>query len=201
MAMDFLKGSVHKTGLIITPKGRLIYPDLFHKSWMKGENKTDDSKGRYRATLLFPKAADLSILLKAVNDAAFGEWGANPKFKVKKPFLKTEDQPRLAELAADFPTFIRLSSSQKPDIALASAPKVPVTDESEVYGGRWAVISLNANTWSHDTGGKGVSLYMNHVMLLDHDEPLGSSRPKMEDVFEAVEGAGDASASASSLFD
>lgn len=197
MAMDLIKGSVHeKSGLIQTPKGRLIYPELFTASLMKGEK--DQSRAAFRATLLFPKSANLDILVKAVNEVIHAEWGANSKDKIKKPFLKTEENVRLAELADKYPVFVRLSTRTAPVVVHANMSRCE--DPAEVYGGRWATASVNPNSWRHDTGGKGVSLYMSHIMLLDHDEPLGSSRASVEDVFEAVEGAGD-EGSASNIFD
>lgn len=198
MAMDLIKGSVSKSGLIATPKGRLLYPDLFKATLMKGE--TDNSRAAFRATLMFPKSANLDILLKSVHDTAKAEWGEKPNFKVKKPFLKTEEMPRLADLADAFPVFIRLSTRQAPAIVFANM--TPCVEESEVYGGRWAVASVNPGKWDHKTGGKGISFYMSHVMLLDHDEPVGSSRAPIEDVFEGVEGDDGAPATSSAgLFD
>jgi len=195
MAMDLVKGSFNeKWRLWWTPKGRLIYPDLFEASLMKGE--TDQSRAAYRATLLFPKTANLDLLAKAVNDKVAEAFGATAK-GIKKPFLKTADSDRLAELAADYPIFVRVSTRQKPEVATANGK--PVDDPREVYGGRWAIISVNPGNWNHATGGKGISLYMNHVILLDHDDPLGASRPRLSDAFEPIEGA-DTVGSASELF-
>jgi len=194
MAMDLVKGSFNeKYRLWWTPKGRLIYPDLYEASLMKGE--TDASRASFRATLLFPKTANLEMLAKAVNDKIAEAFGATAK-GIKKPFLKTEDSERLADLAADYPVFIRVSTRQKPEVATANGKPA---EENEVYGGRWAIISVNPGNWNHATGGKGISFYMNHVILLDHDDPLGASRPKLSDAYEPVEGA-DTVGSASDLF-
>lgn len=194
MAMDLVKGSFNeKYRLWWTPKGRLIYPDLYEASLMKGE--TDASRASFRATLLFPKAANLEMLAKAVNDKIAEAFGATAK-GIKKPFLKTEDSERLADLAADYPVFIRVSTRQKPEVATANGK---TAEENEVYGGRWAIISVNPGNWNHATGGKGISFYMNHVILLDHDDPLGASRPKLSDAYEPIEGA-DTVGSASDLF-
>jgi hypothetical protein len=199
MANDPNKGYVTKSGLIVTPKGRMLYPGLFHKSLPKGE--TDEKKASYQLTLIFPKIADMSILTKAVNDAAAAKWGAPPaggyKFKWKKPFLDVKEQPRFAELADDYPVMLRAGNKEKPAIVFASL--APCLAEEEVYGGRWATMSLNAYAWEHPTGGKGVSLGLNHVMLLDHDEPMGGGRVRVEDTFEAVDGGG-AAVSSDALF-
>lgn len=196
MAMDLIKGSYNeKYRLWWTPKCRLVYPDLFKASLMKGE--TDQSRAAFRATLLFPKTANLDLLAKAVNDKIAEAFGATAK-GIKKPFLKTEDSERFADKAADYPVFARVSCKQKPEVAYANGKSVGDAEE-EVYGGRWAIVSVNPGGWNHATGGKGVSLYMSHVVLLDHDEPLGTSRPRLEDAFEPIEGA-EAGGSAESLF-
>lgn len=198
MTVDLNKGYVTKSGLIVSPKGRMLYPGLFKPSLPKGE--TDQAKASYQLTLLFPKTADLGLLAKAVNDCAREKWGENPKFKIKKPFLKVEDQPRFAEHAEAYPVMVRAGNKQKPALVFAN---LSVCDkEEEVYGGRWATMSLNVFPWEHPTGGKGVSLSLNHVMLLDHDEPMGGGRVRVEDAFEAVEpaAAGGAAASSDLLF-
>lgn len=183
MAVDFNKGYVTKSGLIVTPKGRMLYPGLFVASLPKGE--TDKSKASFQNTLLFPKSADLTLLSKAVNDCIAEKWGAGPhKFKIKKPFIKTEDQPRLVDYAADFPVMVRAGNKQKPATVFASLKGCE--NEEEVYGGRWASMSVNVYAWDHPTGGRGVSFGLNHVQLLDHDEPMGGGRVRVEDAFEAV---------------
>jgi len=195
MAVDLNKGYVTKSGLVVTPKGRMLYPGVFHTSLPKGE--TDHSKATYQLTLLFPKTADMAVLSKMVNDAIEAKWGKGPyKFKIKEPFLKTEDQPRFAEHAEEFPVMLRAANKQKPAVVFASMK--PCDSEEEVYGGRWAAMSLNAYAWDHPTGGRGVSFGLNHVQLLDHDEPMGGGRVRVEDAFEAVDGAADEPAGASS---
>ena len=197
MAVDLNKGYVTKSGLIVTPKGRMIYPGVFTASVPKGE--TDKSKAAYQLTLLFPPAADLTLLTKAVADKIEETWGKGPyKFKIKRPFIKVEEQPRLAEFAEAYPVMIRAGNTQKPAAVFANLS--PVEDETEVYGGRWATMSVNVYTWDHPTGGRGVSFGLNHVMVLDHDEPMGGGRVRVEDAFEAVEGPGGAPASADSMF-
>lgn len=184
--IDLNKGYVTKSGLLVTPKGRMLYPELFEPTLPKGE--TDKSRASYQLTLLLPKSADMTLLAKAVNDAIAEKWGAPPtggyKFKVKKPFVKTEEQPRFAEYADVYPVMIRAGSKQKPAIVFASLK--PCDSEDEVYGGRWALVNLNAYAWDHPTGGKGVSFGLNHVQLLDHDEPMGGGRVRVEDAFEAI---------------
>src|SRR5208282_4720934 len=171
MAIDFNKGYVTKTGLIVTPKGRMLYPDLFRKTLPKGE--TDQTKASYQLTLLFPKSASMGFLLAGVNQTIKDKWGPGPyKFKVKKPFIDTAEQPRFAEYADEYPIMIRASNKKdKPKVAFSN---LKICDsEEEVYGGRWAVMCVNPYAWEHPTGGRGVSFGLNLVQLFAHDEPMG----------------------------
>jgi hypothetical protein len=199
---DLTKARRIKSGEIITMKGRLLYPALFKPSLPRGE--TDRSKVRYQATLAIPKAYDLKLLSEIVAETIKEKWGdgAATKHKIKKPFIKTEDQPRLAEFAEDYPVLIRSNSKDRPRVVYANLKEC--TDEADVYGGRWACLLINPYAYDHPTGGKGVSFGLQHVQILDNDEPMGGRRIRAEDAFEMVsedtaEGAQKESADA--LFD
>lgn len=176
-----------KSGNIILPRGRLIYPALFTPTLMKGE--TDESKAKYQASVLLPKSAKLDLLLSKVEEIIAENVSAEKRktTKVKKPFLKTEDQPRFVDFAEDYPVMLRMNSKQRPDVVNAQANKID--DESEVYSGRWARISVRPFFYDHPTGGKGISLGLQNCQLLDHDEVLAGGRVRAEDEFEAVEGS------------
>lgn len=195
------------TGIIVTPKVKLVYPSLFKPSLSKGEK--DESKARYQATLLFPKASDLApiaaryreIVAEKISPAAL------KTTKVKNPFLKVteEDQPKIWNKLAsagldplEFPAMLRCSAKIKPTV---KAPDMTeVVDEDQVYDGRWCRASIRLYWYDHPTGGKGVSAGLNNIQLLDHDTPLprgGSSNA--DDEFEAVSTA-EGGASADSVF-
>lgn len=170
------------SNIVRTAKGRLSYANLLKPALVKGE--TDQEKARYSTTLLFKDDVDLKALVDLVNEAAAEKWGADwaKKFKVKRPFLKVSEYPKMSDLEAQgFSTMIRLSSKTKPEIRLAN--KMPAT-EGDVYSGRWALVTVNAFTYDHATGGKGVSLGLQNVQLLDHDERLGGGRGSADDQFE-----------------
>lgn len=183
MAVDLTKCvRLPDSSIVRTAKGRLSYANLLKPSLVKGE--TDQEKARYSTSLLFNTKADLGELIKLVDEAAKEKWGADyaNKFRIKKPFLKVEDYPKMSDLAeSGFTVMIRVSSKTKPEIRLAN--KMPAT-EGDVYSGRWALITVNAFCYDHPTGGKGVSLGLQNVQLLDHDERLGGGRGSADDQFE-----------------
>lgn len=185
-------------GNILLPKAKMIYPNLLEPVLPRGEK--DESKKRYQITLLFPKTANLDLLVTKIEACIEENLTAalRKTTKVKKPFLKTADQPRLEEYAADYPIMLRLATKQKPDV-VGPNPSVRIDDESELYHGRFCRVSARPFWFDHPTGGKGVSVGLQNVQLLDHDEPMniGGGKSRAEDEFEE---AGEANSSAAAMF-
>lgn len=193
---------------VMTPKGKLLYPALFEAVMMKGEK--DPERARFGTTLLFHKSVDLKAIQEAVTAVAADKLGTKLKeTKWKKPFLKVteDDQPKIWRRLegaginpADYPVMIRLASKIAPSVRAANGQKVE--DEDQVYEGRWARASLRPFFFDHPTGGKGVSLGLSNVQLLDNDDPLPRSGGggMGGDEFEVVETGGEGG-SASELFD
>lgn len=186
MSSDRNSCKILSSGNIRLPRARLYYPHFFKPQMRKGE--TDLDKARYQTTVLLPKGVEMAILLKAVEDAAVDKWGADyaKKMKVKKPFLKTDEQPKMAELVEDYPVFLRLNSKQKPGVVFASGATCDESKDHEVYGGRWAFVSVRPAAYEVD-GSKGVSLFLQNVQLLEDDERLGGGRVSAEAEFESAE--------------
>ena len=176
-------------GNMMTPRGRMLYPALFTPSLPRGE--TDQSKAAYQITLLFPKGSDFAAIEAAVNECIEENVPAKARTttKIKKPFLKTADQPRFAEFADDYPNMLRFNAKKmKPDVVTPKGDRNVTADEEadEVYSGRWARVSCRAFFYDHPTGGKGVSLGLQNVQLLDHDDPIAGGKVKGTAEFEAV---------------
>lgn len=176
-----------KSGNIILPRGRLSYPALFKATLPKGEKNED--KARYQTSIVFPKGVDLTLIATEVESACIAEFGKDykTKYKVKKPFLKSEEQPKMSDIKDDFPIFVRTNSPNRPQVVRANMTPVDAGDESdEVYPGRWARVSVRVYAYDHPTGGKGVSLGLQNVQLLEHDERFGGARPQAQDEFETI---------------
>lgn len=197
--LDTTKCNKTKDGAILLPKGRLSYAgeNLFTLHNMEGE--TDPDKRRYSTSVILKGDVDLKLALDLVNETARAKWGQDcfEKFKIKKPFLKLEDYPKMRELFDQgFKTMIRLASKTRPQVVLADG-RTPAGVE-DAFSGRWAIISVNAFTYDHKTGGKGVSLGLQNVQLLELDDRLGGNRAKAEDQFADFSAGADATAGASS---
>lgn len=186
MSSDRTSCKLLSSGNIRLPRARLYYPWFFKPQLRKGE--TDQSKAKYQTTVLLPKGVEMAILLKAVDDCATDKWGADyaKKLKVKKPFLKTEDQPKMAELVEDYPVFLRLNSKDRPGIVFANGATCDESKSHEVYGGRWAFVSVRPFAYDTD-GNKGISLGLQNVQLLEDDDRLGGGRVSAESEFESAD--------------
>lgn len=202
MSLDYKACRETASGNIILPRARMVYPSLFRPNLMKGE--TDESKAKYQISLLMPGDVNLDpvkLRVKTLLDENLT--AAQQNGKIKKPFIKTEET-KLADMSEDFPLTLRLNATlqNKPQVIDASAQNVD--DESEVYSGRWCFVSCRPFFYDHPQGGKGISLGLQNVQLLEHDEAIAGGRARAEDEFVPVDapaGAGDTAAAVDSLFD
>ncbi len=193
MSINFLTCVKTPSGDIRTPKAKMSFPELFTPSFDMGKT---DGKKKYRLTLIIPKGADLTLLKEAASAAVKAHYGDKIPSNLKSPFLKGEDQN--SEYIAEGDIVIRSTTTTKP--GLISANLTPITDESEIYGGRWCVATLRPFIYEikdPKTGSvmnRGVSLGLQHVQALDHDTPFGRSRARAEDEFAPITGADGAKA-------
>jgi hypothetical protein len=178
-----------ESGNIVTPKGRMLYPALFRP--VLPVNEKDEEKAKYQVTLLIPAGADTDAMKAAYRELVAENIpeAKRKTTKVKSPFLETADQPRFADMAEDFPVMIRCQAKFKPDVVTPKGDRTISEDEEadEVYGGRWARLSVRPYFWKHPTGGCGVSFGLQNVQLLDHDEPIAGGRVKGVDEFEPAD--------------
>jgi Protein of unknown function (DUF2815) len=174
------KCHVSPLNTLLMAAGRLSYPHLFKPSKMPGDS---DDKAKYSTAILIPKNADISLLHDWIKKAAIGKWGSAVNMdKIKLPVLDHAEKTEDAELAANFPWMIRCASQMEPAVTFPNGERC--VTESEVYGGRWARVSVNVFTWEHKLSGRGVSVGLSNVQLLAHDDRLGGGRVNVEKEFE-----------------
>lgn len=170
--------------LIIGPV-RLSFP------WLHAPQPAmeEGGKAKYGCVALLPPDYDLKPIIDALNEAAKAKWGPKeadwPRLKYP-PSKRIQDCAEKSDLAGYLPGwhFIGLNSETAPNVVDASLQ--PVTDiKKEAYGGRWARLSANPFAWDTGKGVRGVSLGLNNVQLLAHDEPF-AGKPKATDDFDAV---------------
>lgn len=166
----------NKDTYVITPKGRLSFPNLFKPVGFQGQEP------KYSLQLLFDKTTDLSALKKAAHAAATAKWGAKqdwPK-NLRMPFKDGDSKSELQGYAGTI--FISPTSKQKPQVV--DKNKQEILDASEVYGGCYVRVSLKAFAYDN-LGNKGVSFGLQNVQKLADGESF-SGRKRAEDEFDAV---------------
>lgn len=167
-----------KTGNILTPKARMSYPNLLEARAMEG------AEPKYSVSLLVPPSADLTLLKQAALKCAKEKWGENMPKSLKSPFLDAEEKGEGKEGYEAGWALLRPSTKQKPGVVDARGANI--TDEGDIYPGRWCVASLRP--FAYDVNGnKGVSFGLQNVQVLDHDDPIGG-RSRPDDDFEYEEG-------------
>jgi hypothetical protein len=172
------------TGEIFSPKVRLVWPNLLVA---KANRKVPDSKPKFSCVALIPKDANIDVIKTEIARAAQEKHGAKWKtMKLRMPLGKTEDEPKLAEFAEEFPFVLKPSANEDfPPFVFGPDAKPFKGQPSEIYGGRWAIVV--GGGWGYDTGSSGVGWNLNRVQLLDHDEPIGGGRVATADGFDIAD--------------
>lgn len=182
---------VTKTGNIRTCPVRLCFPKVFEPSRME-----DNAKLLYSASLIFPTGADLSVMIKALSEAADKKFGNNWRAKccgkvigkgnstITFPFRDGEERAQFGGYEAGG-WFINVTSEARPGIV--DTRTQTITDREEIYPGVWALVTLRP--FAYDAKAKkGVSFGLQNIMKLADGTPLGGVKPKAEEEFEVVEG-------------
>lgn len=172
------------TGEIMSPKLRFVWPNFLVA---KANKKVPDSKPKFNCVGLIPAAANIDAIKAEIARAAEEKHGKKWKtIKLRMPLSKTEDEPKLAEFAADFPYVLKPSANEDfPPFVFGPDGKPFKGAPSDIYGGRWGIIAGGA--WGYDTGSSGVGWNLNRVQLLDHDEPIGGGRVETASGFDAAD--------------
>lgn len=179
---------------VVTGKVRLSYPTLF-----KARAAEEGQDPKFSVEILIPKSDTKTIakIRKAQNAAATAPgadkklgnvvptWG-DEKFPGKK-FTDTlrdgddeDESDGRPERAGHWFMNIRSSAQYKPGVVDKDLDNV--IDESEVYGGVYARVSMTAFAFSTQ-GNKGVSFGLNSVQVLGYGEPFGAPREDAAETF------------------
>lgn len=154
---------------ILTPKGRVMFPNLFSKYVSEGDEEED---GKYMVTLMFDENTDLSVLEEAVEEALDGMFKKRPK-GWKNPIRDAENEEE-EEKVAKYPCFegmrfISASTMFKPGVI--DLQKNELFDEDDVYQGCYGRMSVVPYAWSFK-GKSGVSFGLRNFQKLDDGEVI-----------------------------
>jgi len=198
-----------KNEVILTPKGVLSFPALLKQRFNKLAKRNE-----FSCELLFApgvqggagKKADPAFadLQRIVADAMEEMWGVRDIKKLPKstqklfrlPFKNQGDKVKendegeevIPDGHVDGAVYLRLVNAKKQPGVVGKDGKIPITDESEIYGGCYARAAVTAYAYDHESGNKGINFSLEHVQKMGDGEPFGAPRTNPEDHFSAVEG-------------
>ncbi len=176
---------------IMTGKVRLSYVNLFKpRAAMEGQEE------KYSCTLLIPKTdiktlnAIKEAIKNAIENGKNGAWGGKVPPKVVDP-LHDGDGIRESdgeEFGPECKGHWVMTASAKKEYApgIVDVRAQPITDQSEVYSGMYARISVNFFPYMFG-GKKGIGCGLGNVQKLADGEPLAAAGIKAEDEFTPLE--------------
>ncbi len=166
---------------VTTGKVRLSYVHLSQPHGMEG------NEPKYSASVIFSKddTENLKAIKEAINEAkeqGKSKFGGKIPANIKTP-LRDGDEERPDDEAYANSYFLNANSKNKPGIVDINVH--PILDESEIYSGVYARLTLNFYAYSA-SGNKGIAAGLGNVQKLADGEPLGGFT-RAEDEFEAIE--------------
>ena len=171
---------------IITPIGRLSFPNLFAPKIEKND-KGDEVK-MWNCNLIFPDTADLSELKAAANEAAKAKWQTKIPSNLKSPFRNTSDYADRHDGYQDPGTFISFKRDAGPP-GVINGDQSKISPESNlVYAGCFGRVSCYAYAWHHPKNGPGVSFKLIGFQKTGDGDPLGSDVPFSAEMFPVADG-------------
>jgi hypothetical protein len=175
------------TGNILTGPVRLAFCDLF----TPGKPMNANEEGKYGTQALFTPYTDFSAMYNAYYEicgrefADYYDSGTQQYHGLHSPFRDQSEKLKLGGYTPGL-VFMTLSSKFKPPIV--DLRMNPIVDESRVYPGVWAILSINAYAFGKNPPQpkKGVSFGLQSVMIIADDDSFGGGAPDPKGQFGGV---------------
>lgn len=169
---------------VVTGKIRLSFPELFEPKSFQGQEP------KYSTVILIPKSDTKTVESVKAGIAAAQEQGKEKFWSGKLPHnaknpLRDGDTDKDLDQNPEFAGHYFITASSKNAPRVVDGKLNELFDKSEVFGGQFARVSVNAFAYNHSAA-KGVSLGLNNVQILGGGEPFGAVASKPEDDFEAL---------------
>jgi len=173
-----------KNNSLITPKGRVSYPNVFVPRLNELSGKM-----QYSIDLIFDKSTDISNLKNVAEECIVKKWGDKRPTNLMLPFkdgnTKKDKKTGLVKAEYKDKIFITFKTNADRKIGVVGIDGKLLEAESDFYAGCYARVSFNP--FAYDKGkNKGASFFLAHVQKLADGEML-SGAPDAEDVFESTE--------------
>ena len=166
---------------VVTGEVRLSYAHIWEPSAIEG------NEPKYSVSVIVSKndKETLRAIKEAVEEAkeaGKGKWNGKIPPVLKTP-LRDGDVERPDDEAYAGCYFFNASSKNKPGIVDENVQ--PILDQSEVYSGCYARVSVNFYAYNAN-GNKGVAAGLGNIQKIKDGDSLGGAT-RAEDDFEAVE--------------
>lgn len=166
---------------VTTGEIRISYPHVWEPYAMEG------NEPKYSVSIIIPKTDKET--LKAIKEATEqakeegkNKWNGKVPGNLKTP-LRDGDIDRPDDEAYKGCYFLNANSKNKPGIVDRDVQ--PILDQSEVYAGCYARVTLNFYAYNAN-GNKGVAAGLGNIQKLRDGEPLGGIT-RAEDDFDSVD--------------
>lgn len=175
------------TANILTGPVRLAFVDLLKP----GKAMDAGKEGKFGTQILFPPRADMTLFMQEhhkVASAMFPEYfdQATQQFHgLHSPFRDQAEKLRFGGYTPGC-VFMTCTSKFKPPVV--DARMNPIVDESKIYAGVWAILSVNAYGYGKNPPQpkKGVAFGIQSVMIIADDEKFGGGAPDAKSQFGGV---------------
>ena len=176
----------NKSSTRVTVRATLSYVSVFQPYV---DPKEPTAKGKYKCLLLIDKddkasVAKIKAAIKAVEAKMINEKyaGKAPKKAIKNTFNDGDEDKEGEEYENCY--YMNVSKHIKP--AIVDKKLQPITDEEEIYSGVIANVCIEFYYYFREDS-KGITASLEAIQKIKDGEPLGASRVKAEDVFQAEE--------------
>ena len=164
---------------VVTNEVRLSYANVWAPKSINGSDE------KYSVSIIIPKSDTETIGLinkaidQAINDGIAKFGGKKPNKATLKLPLRDGDVEKDDEAYEDA-YFINCNSKTAPQIVDLNG--MPITDETEVYSGCYARVSINFYAFNTN-GNKGIACGLGNIQKTGDGESLGGGRVSAADDF------------------
>ncbi len=183
----------NKTGNILTGPVRLAFTDhVFNKG--RKMDTDPNSVEAWGVTVLFPppSVCDMSIFWQEYCRIAQSEFPQNPWNPTTNsynglvpPWRDQGEKMQFGGYNAGSP-FMNLWSGYKP--AVVDTRMNPIVDESQIYGGVWAIVGVSIFAGGKGKPKRGPMFGLQSIMKIADDTNLGGAAPDPRALFSGVKG-------------
>lgn len=170
-----------KQPVYLSPIGRVVYPSVYGPNrWGTPEQPEWD------VTLVWSDAKEIAAMKKQILEAAKAKWGPEAARALKSPLRRCEEKPKLEDMGfAPTDVFVRFKTKKQPKVVDQNVHELEEA-EGLVYSGCYGRVSYEIFSWQHESGGRGISLYLRNFQWHRHGVRLVTPQSSADTEFDAL---------------